>query len=232
MPIHLVFDLLASLCSFALTLVVYRWWLQPAMQDIETAGQGYAVALLIGAAAGGYGFGTLNLWLSGGAEVARSIVGALAGGIAGVELFKNWRGIKGSTGIIFVPAFCTSVSIGRWGCFFAGLADQTYGTPSALPWAVDMGDGVLRHPVQLYESFSMLAFLIVALWMLARRSPWFTANGFYAMVAFYAVQRFLWEFLKPYAAALGPFNLFQLVCAGLLVYASTMMGRWYERTNP
>lgn len=232
MPIHAVFDFLASLASLTATLLVYRWRLQPAMQRVEHAGYGYALALLIGAATGGYGFGSLNLWLSGDAGVGRSIVGALAGGIAGVELFKWARGMKGSTGIIFVPAFCMSVIIGRWGCYFAGLGDKTYGTPSTLPWAVDMGDGVLRHPVQLYESFSMLIFLILALVMLARRNAWFMANGFYALVLFYAAQRFVWEFLKPYAAILGPFDLFHLVCAGLIVYAFVMLGRRHERTNP
>jgi phosphatidylglycerol---prolipoprotein diacylglyceryl transferase len=48
-------------------------------------------------------------------------------------------------------------------------------------------------------------------------------NGFYALVLFYAVQRFLWEFLKPYGAVIGPFNLFHLVCAALALYALAMM---------
>ena len=75
------------------------------------------LALLAGAAAGGFGAGTLNLWLSGAPGIGRSIVGALAGAILAVELFKRWRGIAGSTGLIFVPAFATSVVVGRWGCF-------------------------------------------------------------------------------------------------------------------
>ena len=114
----------------------------------------------------------MNLWLSGTAMVARSIVGALAGAIAAIELFKWWRGVRGSTGLIFVPAFATTVVVGRWGCFFAGLGDETHGSPSTLPWAVDLGDGVLRHPVQLYESFSMLAFLCAALLSYALLMMW------------------------------------------------------------
>ena len=35
---------------------------------------------------------------------------------------------------------------------------MTYGTPTALPWGVDFGDGVPRHPVQLYEAATMAAF--------------------------------------------------------------------------
>ncbi len=232
MGVHAIFDLLASLTSLTLTAIVYRWRLQSAMQRVEQAGFGYAVALLIGAAVGGYAFGTLNLCLSGNFQVARSIVGALAGAIIGVETFKSWRGMRGSTGIIFVPAFCATVVVGRWGCFLTGLSDETYGTPTSLPWGVDFGDGVLRHPVQLYESFAMLAFLVVTLVLLARRNTWFMANGFYAMVLFYAVQRFAWEFLKPYAPILGPLNLFHLVCAGLIAYALVMLGKPHERTSP
>ena len=231
MVIHIGFDLLASLCSMVMTVFVYRWRLSSAMAKIEQAGLGYAAALLMGAALGGYGFGTLNLWLSHMPGIGRSIVGALAGGIAGIEIYKYLRGIKGSTGIIFVPAFATTVFVGRWGCHLAGLADETYGIPSTLPWAVDLGDGIYRHPVALYESFSMLAFLVLAIVLLARRNRWFFANGFYAMVLFYAAQRFAWEFLKPYGTVVGPFNLFHLVCLGLACYALFMMRGQHERAN-
>jgi hypothetical protein len=54
-------------------------------------------------------------------------------------------------------------------------------------------------------------------------------NGFYLMVLFYAGQRFLWEFLKPYGTLFGPFNLFHLVCAGLALYAWLMMRKPDER---
>jgi phosphatidylglycerol---prolipoprotein diacylglyceryl transferase len=68
--------------------------------------------------------------------------------------------------------------------------------------------------------------------LVGKRQPWLMRNGFYALVLVYAAQRFLWEFLKPYGAVLGPFNLFHLVCAGLVAYAILMFGRRYERTNP
>ena len=49
---------------------------------------------------------------------------------------------------------CLGIIVGRWGCLFAGLADQTFGVPTGLPWGVDLGDGVPRHPVQIYESLA------------------------------------------------------------------------------
>lgn len=223
--IHTVFDLLAACAALGMTLFVYNWRLREAGQRIDSAGPLYGVALVAGAAIGGFGAGTLNLWLSATPGIGRSIVGALAGAIMAVEMFKRWRGISGSTGLIFVPAFTTSVVVGRWGCFLSGLDDETFGTPTALPWGHNFGDGIARHPVQLYESFTMLAFLLVALVLIARRNAFFMRNGFYLLVLVYAAQRFLWEFLKPYGAVVGPFNLFHLICAGLVIYSIIMMAR-------
>ena len=208
-----------------MTVLVYRWRLAEAGAKIEQAGIGYAFALVAGAAVGGFGAGTLNLWLTGVPGIGRSIAGALAGAIFAIELFKLARGIRGSTGIIFVPAFATSVMVGRWGCFFSGLDDHTFGTPTTLPWGHDFGDGVLRHPVQLYESFTLAAFLCVALVLIGRRNTVFMRNGFYLLVLTYGAQRFLWEFLKPYGAVIGPFNLFHFICAGLVIYSLVMMSR-------
>jgi phosphatidylglycerol:prolipoprotein diacylglycerol transferase len=223
--IHTLFDLLAACAALGMTLFVYNWRLKEAGKKIDSAGPLYGVALLLGAAIGGFGAGTLNLYLSGEPGLGRSIVGALAGAIAAVEIFKRVRGIAGSTGLIFVPAFATSVVVGRWGCFLTGISDETHGTPTTLPWGHDFGDGILRHPVQLYESFTMLAFLVVALVLIGQRNAFFMRNGFYILVLVYAGQRFLWEFLKPYGAVAGPFNLFHLICAGLVIYSIAMMAR-------
>jgi phosphatidylglycerol---prolipoprotein diacylglyceryl transferase len=221
--LHTILDLLAAASALTMTALVYRWRLGAAAHKIESAGLGYALALVAGAVIGGFGAGTLNLWLSGEAGIGRSIVGALAGAIATIEAFKRWRGISGSTGLTFVPAFATSVVVGRWGCFLSGLEDQTHGIPTQLPWGHDFGDGIARHPVQIYESLTMLAFLILALTLIGRRNPWFARNGFYALAFAYAAQRFVWEFLKPYGAVLGPFNLFHFICVTLMVYALVMM---------
>jgi phosphatidylglycerol---prolipoprotein diacylglyceryl transferase len=223
--LHIVFDLLAAMGTMVMTVVCYRWRLSDAADRVESIGMAYALALVIGAVAGGYGAGTLNLWLSGEPGFGRSIVGALAGGIIAIEIMKWRKGIRGSTGLIFVPAFATSVVIGRIGCYLSGLEDNTYGLPTTLPWGHDFGDGVLRHPVQLYESLSMLLFLVVALMFLAQRQSLFMRNGFYLMVLFYAGQRFVWEFFKPYGPIAGPFNLFHFICAGLCCYSIWMMGR-------
>jgi phosphatidylglycerol---prolipoprotein diacylglyceryl transferase len=117
------------------------------------------------------------------------------------------------------------IAIGRLGCFFAGLPDYTYGTVTGLPWGVDFGDGIKRHPVQLYESAAMLVFLAVFLHQIARRSELFRRHGFHLFVGWYGLQRFAWEFLKPYPKVLGPLNVFHLLCIVLLAYSILMIGR-------
>ena len=216
---HTAFDLAAWLGGLFLGYGLYRWRLREAVERIAVRTDGYYFAFLAAGAVGG-------AWLAGSANTLRgadpvlshSVAGALVGAIAGVEIYKARRGITGSTGGVFVGSFALGVVIGRLGCFFAGLPDQTFGTPTALPWAVDLGDGVGRHPVQLYESAAMAAFLLVYLLALARRTPWAMRRGFYALCVWYAAQRFAWEFLKPYPTLLGPLNLFHLICLGLAVY--------------
>jgi len=220
---HVGFDIAAAVSAAVVTISCYYWRLRDAAGRIESAGAGYAVALVVGAAVGGYAAGTANLWLSGDPEIGRSILGALAGAIVAIEIYKWARGITGSTGIIFVPGFATSVVIGRWGCFFSGLHDHTHGVATTVPWGHDFGDGFHRHPVQLYESAAMLVFLVYALMMLARRDAFFMRNGFYLMVLWYAAQRFTWEFFKPYATVLGPLNVFHLISLGLICYAVIML---------
>lgn len=225
--IHTVFDLIAAACSFALTALAYHYRLRATASHLTPA---YAACLILGAGLGGFGLGTANLMLSGIPQVGRSILGALAGAILAIEIYKTFAGIRTSTGIAFTLAFPTTVTIGRIGCFLSGLPDNTYGTPTTLPWGVDFGDGILRHPVQLYESACMAAFLAVAARMIYTRNPTFLRHGFYLMTATYAAQRFLWEFLKPYAR-LGPLNIFQLVCAALIAYCVAMIIRGRQRAT-
>ena len=179
----------------------------------------YFIALATGAAAGAWLFGSLNTMRAAAPTVSHSIAGALVGAIAAVELWK-WRcGVTGSTGGPFVIPLSLGIIVGRWGCLFAGTADATFGSPTTLPWGVDLGDGVARHPVQVYESLAMAAFLAIYWNALAGGREWAVRHGFHAFVLAYAVQRFAWEWLKPYPAVVGGMNLFHLLMLGLGAYA-------------
>ena len=183
----------------------------------------YIAALVFGAGIGAFAFGSANLWLSQQEGLARSIEGALAGGIVAVELYKRSAGIIGRTGARFALPLAVGVAVGRIGCFFAGLDDFTYGTPTALPWAQDFGDGVPRHPVQLYESAAMAGFALAYVLYTMRGNPFVIENGFYLAIGFYGTQRFALEFIKPYGTLVGPFTLFHLLSAAIIAYAALMI---------
>jgi len=173
--------------------------------------------------AGSVFFGTWNIRLSGVEGFSKSLIGGIAGAILFAEIFKRLFSIKGSTGFYFIPGLCVLIVVGRIGCFVAGLPDYTYGIPTELFFGVDFGDGIQRHPVQLYESFSMLMFLIVLLFSYKKYPQLWTRQGFYLFVLFYAGQRFIWEFLKPYATLVAQFNLFHLLALLMIAYALFML---------
>lgn len=193
---------------------------------------GYFIALSLGAIAGALALGGLNLGLAGRAPLGHSIAGAIVGGIVAVELFKRASGMRGSTGLRLVAPLALGIAVGRLGCFFAGLPDYTYGVPTALPWGVDFGDGIPRHPVQLYESAAMLGFLALFVAAVAAGRPPVLRQGFYLFTGWYGVQRFAWEFLKPYPTLLGPLNLFHLVAIALVTYSIFMIRQSHELPAP
>ena len=219
--LHAIFDV-AAWCAAGSAM----WWLsrvrtlQFPSQSFELS---YIAALMFGAGLGAYLFGTLNLWFSGQSGIARSVEGALAGGIFAIELYKWRAGISLRTGARFALPLAVGIAVGRLGCYFAGLDDFTYGTPTALPWGHDFGDGILRHPVQIYESLAMAAFAVFYVLAVLNRNSFIVTNGFYLALAWYGLQRFIWEFLKPYGTLIGPLSLFHLLSLAVLIYAVVML---------
>lgn len=196
-------------------LVARRWQVGRAFRFAERPW--YFAAAAMGALVGAVLLGSANTLLAGMGE-GKSVLGGLLGGIVGVETYKLATGLRGSTGIGFVAPMATGIAVGRVGCLLAGLADFTYGVPTALPWGWDFGDGVPRHPVQAYESLAMLVFLLWFLRGLAAGRATVRRHGFALFVLWYGGQRFAWEFLKPYPTVAGPFNVFHFGCLALIAY--------------
>jgi phosphatidylglycerol---prolipoprotein diacylglyceryl transferase len=223
---HVIFDGLAWTAGLATSVVLYRWRLRDAVTHVAgRVGPGYFVSLVIGAMAGAWLSGSFNTLREAIPALSHSIAGALVGAIVGVECYKAVTGIRGSTGVIFVGSLSVGIAIGRWGCLFAGLPDRTYGTPTGLPWGVDLGDGISRHPVQIYESLAMWLFLAIFLSGLQNRRPWALHRGFYVLCAWYGLQRFAWEFLKPYPPLIRPLNIFHILSLGLVIYGCIYAAR-------
>jgi phosphatidylglycerol---prolipoprotein diacylglyceryl transferase len=100
----------------------------------------------------------------------KTIVGALAFGLISVELTKRYIGLRTSTGDLYAIPLALGIAIGRIGCFLTGLSDNTYGTPTTLPWAINFGDNIPRHPTQLYEILFLLALIPILFRVLKKTS--------------------------------------------------------------
>lgn len=146
----------------------------------------------------------------------KTIVGGLLGGWIAVELTKRATGIRSRTGDLFAIPLCIAIAVGRIGCFLAGLADDTYGRPTTLPWAVDFGDGVPRHPTQAYEIL-FLAGLATALYAWQRRGHLRNGQVFRVFLAAYLLWRLVIDFLKPQPLVHG-LNAIQWACLAALLW--------------
>lgn len=163
----------------------------------------------------------LEAWIGG-----KTIVGGLAGAWVGVEIAKKMTGVRERTGDAWVYPLCVSMAIGRVGCFLTGLSDQTYGTATGLPWGVDFGDGVRRHPTQLYESVFMLVLAgVLALWQWRSGMGWKTGRLFRGFMLGYCGWRFCVEFIKPTDKWVGGLSVIQVFSLGVCVYCAWVLWR-------
>ncbi len=139
----------------------------------------------------------------------KTIVGGLLGGWIAVELTKRICRIQSRTGDLFAVPLCIGIAVGRIGCLLAGLADDTYGTATSLPWAIDFGDGVPRHPTQLYEILFLIGLAIILHRYNTRPHP--EGAIFRLFLATYLAWRLLIDFIKPQPLHYG-LNLIQWAC--------------------
>ncbi len=149
----------------------------------------------------------------------KTIVGGLLGGWIAVEIAKRFARIQSRTGDLFALPLCIGIGVGRIGCLLAGLADDTYGTPTRLPWGVDFGDGIARHPTQAYE----ILFLLLLGFYVWRRGKHPYGNGllFRVFLTAYLLWRLLIDLIKP-QPLMGGLNAIQWAClAGLAAVALT-----------
>jgi uncharacterized radical SAM superfamily Fe-S cluster-containing enzyme/prolipoprotein diacylglyceryltransferase len=148
----------------------------------------------------------------------KTIVGAVLGGWAGVALAKKQLRLSHPSGDIYVFPLILGMCIGRLGCFLAGLEDHTYGLGTSLPWGVDFGDGITRHPTQLYEILFLLELAGLFLWRIKTRRQQGCMFGQFVFA--YAVFRFFVEFIKPrYTLPVLPMSAIQLACLAGIIYA-------------
>lgn len=126
----------------------------------------------------------------------KTIMGGLFGGLLGVELAKKLIGENQSSGDLFVLPIIVGIFVGRVGCFLYGVNEFTYGKTTTFFTGMELGDGLQRHPLALYELVFLAGLFFIFKQALKSKQQ---ENGLlfkYFMICYFSF-RFFIEFLKP-----------------------------------
>jgi phosphatidylglycerol---prolipoprotein diacylglyceryl transferase len=147
-------------------------------------------------------------------EGGMSFHGGLLGVILVMLFFARKRGMSFFTVSDFIaPLIPLALAMGRLGNFING---ELWGRPTDVPWAMvfpQSGDGIPRHPSQLYELGLEGITLFILMWWFARK-PRPTGQVSALFLIGYGTFRFLVEFTRE------PDNFLGLLAGGL------SMGQW------
>ena len=131
-----------------------------------------------------------------------AIFGALIGGAVGAWLGCRWTGIRFATfADALAPGLLLAQAIGRLGNWFN---QELYGTPTDLPWGLEidypnaawpagLAESTLFHPTFLYEIVWNLLGVFVLLW-LGRKLQWGRLFAIYLI--WYGAGRVVWESIR------------------------------------
>lgn len=153
---------------------------------------------------------------------SKTIMGGLFGGLLGVELAKKIINEKQSSGDLFVFPIILGIFIGRIGCFLSGINEFTYGKVTMFFMGMNLGDGLKRHPIALYELL-FLVVLFLFLWKLKQTNLKQGVLFQYFMICYFTF-RFFIEFLKPnlfFTLGLSSIQILCVIC--LLYYSKTIV---------
>jgi prolipoprotein diacylglyceryltransferase len=223
--------ILAMLLSLAVFVLVR--WLQPRSPAVQALPWQHRIALTLGAFIGGafgakigYMLATGNNWLDFGIWLTdgKTVTTGLLGAYLGVEAVKLLLHIHVKTGDSYALPLAMALAVGRWGCF---LNRCCYGQRTDLPWGVDFGDGVVRHPTQVYESLFHLTMAGVLVWLIRRDLLPNQRLKLYLIT--YGCYRFLTEFIRPEPDwALG-LTFYQWVSVVMIVGLAVQW--WFDRAT-
>jgi phosphatidylglycerol:prolipoprotein diacylglycerol transferase len=230
-PAHPVMETIAYTGGFAFYRYLRRRWTGPVPSAEATLW--ILVGAVFGALLGAKSLAIVESWPSylqlwrdthnpGLVLSAKTIVGGVLGGWAGVEVSKKILRVTISTGDLFVFPLAMGMAAGRVGCFLTGLPDDTCGNHTTVPWAVNFGDGP-RHPAQLYD-IVFLILISIPLAIVARR-PHTPGRIFKLFVMAYCVYRLSVEFIKPTGPHYVGLSAIQWACAGGAVVAGWLLLR-------
>jgi phosphatidylglycerol:prolipoprotein diacylglycerol transferase len=161
------------------------------------------------------------------------IPGAVIGGLLAMYIFTRRRKLDFAFWLdVAAPALALGQAIGRWGNFFN---QELYGSPSDLPWAINISpenrlpgyeNYATFHPLFLYESLWNFGIVILLLWLGRKfEDRLFNGDLFLIYLITYPLGRFLLEFIRLDPARFGGVNINQtvmllvmLIAAGALIW--------------
>ncbi len=184
-----------------------------------------------------YGFGSFlhnpltlfRIW-----EGGMSFHGGFLGVLLAMALFarKYRRGFWPTVDFI-APLIAPGILFGRLGNFING---ELWGRVTDLPWGMvfrQTGDGLPRHPSQLYEAALEGVALFVIVWLFsAKPRPTMAVSGVFALA--YGIFRFLVEFVRqpdPQLGylAFGWLTMGQVLSLPLIAVGAVLLSLAYRR---
>lgn len=151
----------------------------------------------------------------------RTIVGGLLGGAVGTYIAKKLFHIKERLGNQIAIPVVLGMAVGRIGCLLKGCC---YGQPTHLPWGIDFGDHILRHPTQIYE---MLFDIALAYFLIERKKRGVLPGSLFKIfMNSYMSFRFVLEMIRVEKVSFLGLTDFQWLCIISLIYINrqTLMG--------
>jgi phosphatidylglycerol---prolipoprotein diacylglyceryl transferase len=219
--IHLILEYLAFFCA-------YRYYVYLRKGKLDPISSSNRLSIILGAAIGAFlgsrimgvlenpalNISTINLVQL---YNTKTIMGGLFGGLLGVEIAKKIINENNSSGDLFTLPIVVGIFIGRIGCFLSGTKEFTYGTTTSFITGMDLGDGVMRHPITLYE-LAFFVILFIVLRKLYYRDDLVPGVLFSIFMLSYFAFRFMIEFIKPNVFLLLGLSSIQWLCIGCFVY--------------
>jgi phosphatidylglycerol:prolipoprotein diacylglycerol transferase len=155
-------------------------------------------------------YGAPDMWLQW--ATGKSVLGALLGGYAGVELAKSWAGYTNATGDWFACIAPIGIIVGRVGCLLHGCCLGVACEPAWFTLAD--AAGVPRWPAvpveMLFNAAAVIAFFIL------RRRRELIGQHFHLYLIGYGTFRFPHEFLRQEPRIIGPFSGYQVAALAVL----------------
>ena len=160
-----------------------------------------------------------RIWATG-----KTILGALLGGYAGVEVAKKLTGYASATGDWFAVIAPVGIVLGRIGCLLHGCCLGTECAPAG--WTLSDVHGVARWPAVPVEiAFNLLAMLA---FLALRRGHLLAGQHFHIYLMAYGAFRFAHEFLRAtprIGGGISGYQLAALACVALGVWRFVVRAR-------